>query len=58
MDYHKLPLSFGMELVMNPNAFDTYSAMTKAQKKEVLNKARQARSQQDMRNIVNGITGQ
>ena len=56
MDYHKIPLSFGIALAMNPDALSAYSAMTKEQKRAVLNQARSARSEQDMQRIVNNIS--
>ncbi len=55
MDYYKLPIGFGMALAMNPDALNAYSAMTIDQKRAVLNKARHARSEQEMHQIVNSI---
>lgn len=55
MDYYKVPISFGMALAMNPDALNAYSAMTKEQKRTVLNQARNARSQQEMQEFVNSI---
>jgi len=55
MDFYKVPIGFGMALSMNPNALNAYSAMTEAQKQAVLDKAHNARSQQEMHQIANSI---
>jgi hypothetical protein len=55
MDYYKVPIWFGMALAMNPSALSAYSAMTEAQKLDILNKAHNARSEQEMHQIVNSI---
>ena len=55
MDFHKVPIGFGMALAMNPEALNAYSALTKEQKRAVLDRARHARSEQEMHRIVNGI---
>jgi hypothetical protein len=55
MDYYKVPICFGMVLVMNPSALSAYSAMTEEQKQDILNKAHNARSEQEMHQIVNSI---
>lgn len=55
MDYYKVPIGFGMALTMNPPALNAYSAMTEQQKQEILNKAHNANSEQEMHQIVNGL---
>ena len=55
MDYYKVPIGFGMALTMNPNALNAYSAMTDDQKQAILDKAHNARSEQEMHQIVNSI---
>ena len=55
MDFYKVPIGFGMALAMNPPALNAYSAMTEAQKQEILNKAHNAGSEQEMRQIVNSL---
>ena len=55
MDFYKVPIGFGMALAMNPPAMNAYSAMTEDQKQAILNKAHNARSEQEMHQIVNGI---
>jgi len=46
-----------MALAMNPDALNAYSAMDEAQKQAILDKAHHARREQEMRQIVNSITG-
>ena len=55
MDFYKVPLGFGMALAMNANALNTYSAMTEAQRQAILDKAHNARSEQEMHQIVNSL---
>ena len=55
MDFYKVPFGFGMALSMNPNALNAYSAMTEEQKKALLDKAYNARSEQEMHQIVSSI---
>jgi uncharacterized protein YdeI (YjbR/CyaY-like superfamily) len=55
MDFYKVPIGFGMALAMNPNALNTYSAMTEEQKQAILNRAHHAKSEQEMHEIVNSL---
>ncbi len=55
MDFYKVPVGFGMALATNPPALDAYSAMTEEQKKNILNRAHNARSEKEMHQIVNSI---
>jgi len=55
MDFYKVPLGFGMALAMNANALNAYSSMTEMQKQAILDKAHRARSEQEMREIVNSM---
>ena len=55
MDFYKVPLGFGMALAMNANALNAYSAMTEAQRQAILDKAHNARSEQEMHQIVNSL---
>ena len=57
MDFYKVPIGFGMALAMNPPALNAYSAMTEDQKQAILNKAHNARSEREMHQIVNSLTG-
>ena len=55
MDFYKVPLGFGMALAMNPTALNVYSSMTQDQKQAILNKAHNARSEQEMHEIVSSM---
>ena len=55
MDFYKVPIGFGMALAMNHSAMEAYAAMTEQQKQTVLHKAHNARSEKEMREIVNSI---
>lgn len=55
MDYYQVPIGFGMALARNPKALNAYSAMTEDQKQAILSQAHNARSEQEMSRIVNGI---
>ena len=55
MDFYKVPIGFGMALAMNQPAMNAYAAMTDAQKQDILNQARNARSETEMQQIVNSI---
>ena len=57
MDFYKVPIGFGMALAMNHAAMEAYSNMTEEQKQAVLNRAHNAGSEQEMRQIVSGIAG-
>ena len=55
MDFYRLPIGLGMALSRNPDALNAYSALTEAQKQEILNKAHHAGSEQEMNQIVNSL---
>ena len=55
MDFYKVPIGFGMALAMNQPAMNAYAAMTGEQQRDILNRARQAGSEQEMHQIVNSI---
>ena len=57
MDYYKVPIGFGMALSMNPPALNAYSAMTEAQKQQILDKAHNARSEKEMHALVASLAG-
>lgn len=57
MDFYKVPLGFGMALARNFNAMNVYSAMTEEQKQAILEKARNAHSEQEMNQIADGLAG-
>lgn len=55
MDFYKVPIGFGLALAMNGPAMAVYAAMTEDQKRAILNKAHNARSEKEMYQIVSGI---
>ena len=55
MDFYQVPIGFGMALARNPQALSAYSAMTEEQKQAILSQAHNARSEQEMNRIVNGL---
>ena len=55
MDYYEVPLGFGMALDRNFNAMNAYSAMTDDQKKSILARAHNARSEKEMSEIVDSL---
>ena len=55
MDFYQIPLGFGMALARNFNAMNAYSAMTDDQKKAVLDRAHNARSEKEMNQIVDAL---
>lgn len=56
MDFYKVPIGLGMALAMNAPAMEAYAAMTEQQKRAILNKAHNARSEKEMHDIVNSIS--
>ena len=57
MDFTTVPIGFGMALAMNIPAMDAYAAMTEAEKQAILTQAHNARSEEEMQQIVNSIMG-
>ena len=55
MDYYQVPLGFGMALARNFNSMNAYSAMTDDQKRAVLERAHNARSEKEMSGIVDSL---
>ena len=51
-NYNSLPIGFGMALAMNPPAFNAYSALTEEEKDALIQRARTARSEEEMHEIV------
>lgn len=52
MDFYRVPIGFGMALAMNEPAMAAYAAMSEAEKQTILNRAHNARSEQEMHRIV------
>ena len=55
MDYYKVPMGFGMALAMNPFALNVYSSMTEEEKVAILNRAHNAKSEDEMHAIFDSI---
>ena len=55
MDFSQVPLGFGMALARNFHAMNAYSAMTDGQKKAILARAHNARSETEMSEIVDSL---
>ena len=49
------PIGFGMALAMNHPAMNAYAAMDEAQKQDILNKAHNVRSEQEMHDLMAGL---
>ena len=58
MDFYKVPIGFGMALAMNHAAMEAYAAMPESGKQAILTQAHNARSEQEMHNIVAGLAGE
>ncbi len=56
MDFYKVPMGFGMALTRNFNAMNVYSAMTREQQQAILEKAHNARTEEEMHQIVDSLT--
>ena len=48
----ELPIGFTMELAMNPEAMSRFSGLTEPEQKQVVNRARNITSHEEMRNYV------
>ena len=55
MEPRELPIGFTMALAMNEPAMKAYASMTESQKQDVVSKAQNAHSKEEMHSIVNNI---
>ena len=55
MDFYKVPIGFGLALAGNTAAMNRYAHMTEEQKQDILNKAHNVRSEQEMHDLVNSL---
>ena len=55
MDFYKVPIGFGMALCMNPFALNVYSSMTEEEKHDILQKAYNVKSEDEMRTLVSSL---
>ena len=51
-----LPVGFSMALAMNMNAMNHFSNLSEAEKEEILNRARDAKSRDEMQRIVSELS--
>ena len=52
MDFYKVPIGFGMALAQNTAAMNHYAHLSEDQKKEILDKAHNVRSEMEMYDLV------
>ena len=52
MDYSNMPVGFGLALSSNTAAMNRYAHLSQAQRQDVLIKAHNAKSEQDMYTLV------
>lgn len=50
-----LPLGFGMTLAMNERAMTGYAGLTEAQKEDIILRAKDAKSKEEMERIVSSL---
>lgn len=55
MDFAKVPIGFGMALAQNEAAMIRYAALPEQQKQNILDKARDVRSEKEMWHLVAGL---
>ena len=52
MDFYKVPIGFGLALSANTAAMNRYAQLSEAKKQEILNRARNVRSEKEMYSLV------
>ena len=52
MDFYKVPIGFGMALAMNQPSMNAYAAMTEDEKRAIVSKAHNVRSEKEMHDLV------
>ena len=52
MDFSKVPIGFGMALAQNEAAMNRYAQLDEIQKQDILSRAHNVRSEQEMRSLV------
>ena len=52
MDFYKVPIGFGMALAQNTAAMNRYAHLSEQQKKDILSKAHNVRSEKEMYALV------
>ena len=58
MDFYQVPIGFGLALSSNTAAMNRYAHLTESQKQDIINKAHNIRSEEEMyalvANLANG----
>ena len=52
MDFYKVPIGFGLALSANTAAMNRYAHLSESQKQDILNKAHNVRSEEEMYTLV------
>ena len=52
MDFNNIPIGFGLALSANTAAMNRYAHLTESQKQDILNKAHNVRSEEEMYALV------
>lgn len=55
MDFAKLPVGFAMALAQNTPALERFGQMSQSQRQTYIDRAKSARSEREMEQIVSGI---
>lgn len=55
MDFAKLPVGFAMALAQNTPALERFGQMSQSQRQTYIDRAKSARSDREMEQIVSGI---
>lgn len=58
MDFATVPIGFGMALAQNETAVNAYAMMTKEEKNAILARAHQAKTREEMQQIVSAIAAE
>ena len=57
MDFYNIPIGFGMALAANQPALAAYAAMLESEKHDILTRAQNVRSEQEMIQLVAELAG-
>ena len=55
MDFYQVPIGFGLVLSSNTAAMNRYAHLTEVQKQDILSKAHNVRSEEEMYALVAGL---
>lgn len=55
MDEQEMPIGFAFQMALNQSAMENFAGMTEEEKKQVLNAARNVRTKEQMRSIVEDL---